>query len=231
VATDTTRLTKAASRASGGRRQQRDRSSDVEAAILDAAEQLLASTQLHELYVADIIKEAGLSRATFYHYFASKFDVVAALLARTADDLFEAVQPWMTGTDQTPAERLRSSLEAAAEVWDRHAAVTRSTVEHWTVEPEIRELWLAVLERFGAGFIELVERDQTAGLAPARRDSAALVTSLVWSTERVFYVASAGIDERIPDMGTAVEVVFEMWFSAIYGEPPKAAPKRRKKPA
>ncbi len=225
------RLEKAAARASSGRRQQRDRSTDVESAILDAAELLLDSTPLHELFVADIIKEAGLSRATFYHYFASKFDVVAALLARTADDLFEAVQPWMSGEDQPPEDRLRSSLQAAASVWAQHSAVTRSAVEHWTTDPEIRELWLALLERFGQGFIDLVDRDRANGLAPAGSDSGALITALVWSTERVFYVSSVGTADHLPDIDTAVDVVFDMWSAAIYGATSaasKPAPKRRK---
>ena len=49
-------------------------------AIFEATEKLLGEHSLQEVSVAQIIAEAGLSRATFYFYFGSKYSVAASLL-------------------------------------------------------------------------------------------------------------------------------------------------------
>ena len=74
-----------------------DGSSVAETAIFDATEKLLAEYSLRDLSVAQIIAEAGLSRATFYFYFGSKFSVAASLLGRITDETFELVQPYVSG--------------------------------------------------------------------------------------------------------------------------------------
>src|SRR5438067_4134482 len=77
-------------------RPRRHRGTSVaETAIFDATEKLLAEHSLQELSVAQIIAEAGVSRATFYFYFGSKYSVAASLLARITDEIFEFVQPYV----------------------------------------------------------------------------------------------------------------------------------------
>ncbi|WP_205697389.1 TetR/AcrR family transcriptional regulator [Conexibacter sp. SYSU D00693] len=221
------RLAEVSAKAASSRRPNRDRRSDVEANILNAAERLLDTVPLQDLYVSNIISEAGISRATFYFYFSSKFAVLGALLARTAEDIFNAVQPWVAEGDGDVRERLRQSLVAAAAVWKEHEAVTRSAAEHWTTEPDIADLWATVVDSFTELFIELVERDRAAGAAPDGPDPRPIVGGLVWATERLFYIASTGRDPRIPDHEVAVDVLFRMWSSALYGavapEPPATA--------
>jgi AcrR family transcriptional regulator len=69
--------------------------SETERAIFEATERLLADVPLHDLSVAQIISAAGVSRATFYFYFSSKFAVVTGLLAQVMDEVFEVVQPFI----------------------------------------------------------------------------------------------------------------------------------------
>ena len=47
---------------------------------------------MQDITVADILAAAGLSRANFYHYFASKYDVLAALVSNIA--LMVAILLW-----------------------------------------------------------------------------------------------------------------------------------------
>ena len=56
--------------------------SDTEQAIFAATEELLEQVPLQDLSVAQIIERAGVSRATFYFYFSSKYAVVTGLLAQ-----------------------------------------------------------------------------------------------------------------------------------------------------
>jgi hypothetical protein len=41
--------------------------------------------------------------------------------------------------------------------------------------------------------------------------------ALVWSTERVFYVALSGESSDLPDLTTAVEAMCRIWTTTIYG--------------
>src|SRR5215210_129378 len=53
-----------------------------ERAILAAFEDLLQDRPLHEIAIDDIARGAGISRPTFYFYFASKEAVLLSLLDR-----------------------------------------------------------------------------------------------------------------------------------------------------
>src|ERR1700756_2079958 len=119
--------------------------SETERAIFAATEELLAVVPLQDLSVAQIISRAGVSRATFYFYFSSKYAVVTGLLAKIMDEIYDVMQPFVQrdGTEMAIGP-LRDSLEAAAEVWSTHRAPLRAVMEHWHAVPELRELWLAV---------------------------------------------------------------------------------------
>ena len=62
---------------------------DREQAILATAERLLEERPLHEISVDDLARGAGISRPTFYFYFASKDAVLLTLLDRVVDEARE----------------------------------------------------------------------------------------------------------------------------------------------
>src|ERR1700757_1430011 len=126
-------------------------SSATEQAVFTATEELLDEVPLQDLSVAQIISRAGVSRATFYFYFSSKYAVVSGLLARVMDEIYDVMQPFVRrqGSGSAVAvEPLRESLTAAAEVWCAHRAPLRAVMEHWHAVPELRTLWLDVVKRF-----------------------------------------------------------------------------------
>ena len=59
-----------------------------------ATEQLLLQRPLNQLSVADIITAAGVSRTSFYAYFASKTAVIAEGLRQVMDQVMVAVRPF-----------------------------------------------------------------------------------------------------------------------------------------
>ena len=62
-----------------GRRAARPSGDDRELAILTTAERLLAERPLSAISVDDLARGAGISRPTFYFYFASKDAVLLTL--------------------------------------------------------------------------------------------------------------------------------------------------------
>ncbi len=196
----------------------RDGRSVAEAAIFDATEKLLAEYSLRDLSVAQIIAEAGLSRATFYFYFGSKFSVAASLLGRITDETFELVQPYVSG-DRTapPDELLARSLKAAVDIWERHRPTLRATMEHWSTNEEIGRQWIAGVELFTTAAAEQIERHRKAGLAPGGPDARRLAAALVWGTQHCLYAAGLGVDGDLPDEQDAFEPLMTVWTRAIYG--------------
>jgi AcrR family transcriptional regulator len=192
--------------------------SDTELAIFAATERLLADEPLHDLSVAQLIAEAGISRATFYFYFSSKFAVVVGLLAQVMDEIFEVVQPFVRRQeDVSPEQALHESLEAAIGLWARHRPALRAIHEHWSTTDELRDLWVGIVGRFTEAIAVELDRERASGLAPAGADSRSVAAALLWGTERVLYVAGLGVDPSFPDETAALAPLMTMWIGTLYG--------------
>lgn len=207
----------------------REALSDTERQIMAATERLLDSTPLAELNVARILTEAGVSRATFYAYFTSKYGPVAALLEQTMDEIYDSVGAFTrrrgndNGGDDVNGggpEALDKGLEGAAELFRDHRMVLRATVEHWHEVPELRTLWLGVIDRFTAAFAAEIDRERAAGHAPSGLPSRELAAALIWASERCLYVAGLGVTDDLPHEDQALRSLQAFWRGAVYGSRP-----------
>jgi TetR/AcrR family transcriptional regulator, ethionamide resistance regulator len=203
---------------SGDRPRAHGGTSDTELAIFDATERLLAEMPLHDLSVAQIIAAAGISRATFYFYFSSKFAVVSGLLARVMEEIFTVVSPF-TARDEAipPEEALENSLSAAVVLWASHRPALRAVHEHWNTTDELRTLWIGVVNRFTEAIAGEIDRERSAGLARGGADSRQIAASCLWGTESVLYVAGLGVDANLPDEESALAPLMAIWTGALYG--------------
>lgn len=123
------------------RRKARTRTS-----LIEAAKRLFASKSIESTSVAEIAEEADIAVGSFYNYFTTKDELLAALLEAT---LVEQLA------------RLRSRQEATDDVAEKVAIGHRHLVELATVEPDLA--WLVV--RF-----EVPQRIGSLGLAEAARE-------------------------------------------------------------
>jgi len=192
---------------------------DAEAAILSATEELLASIPLHDLSVAQIIERAGISRATFYFYFESKFAVVAALVKQSIAEIYAASQPTLRskpGPERIAA--LSQRVRDSARVWDAHRPVLGATVENWHAYPELRSLWLEMIGGLTEAIALEIEHDRKGGLAPPGPDPRALAALLAWSTERCLYLI--GLEELVPagERDARLDALTQMWLTVMYSD-------------
>jgi TetR/AcrR family transcriptional regulator, ethionamide resistance regulator len=211
-------MTEMTRRALGRRRvADTDRASAAES-ILAATARLLARQSFNDISVAQILTEAKISRATFYFYFASKFSVLSGLLERAMNDIFETVQPFLARSpEDPPTVALQRSIRAVTQAWHRHRPVLQAANHHWHSEPELRNLWLAIVERFvAAGAVE-IEREREAGLITSQVASRTLAASLFWATERVLYIAGLGVEPSLADEEASVDTLVAMWRGTLYG--------------
>jgi AcrR family transcriptional regulator len=209
------------------RPRSRDGLSEVEQEIFAATEELLQAVSLGEMSVGQICAKAGIARGTFYFYFSSKYAVAAGLLAKVMDDIYGTIQPFLNRREEeNPAEALARSLEAGWQIWSSHRTLLRATCEHWASVPELREIWLGIIERFTDAFAREIDAERAAGLASGGIDSRVLAAMLLWSTERCAYVAGLGVDDDLPNEQAIFNSMLTIWLRAIYAETPNPERKR-----
>jgi AcrR family transcriptional regulator len=156
--------------------------------ILDAAEALLTTRGYVHMTVGDIAEAVGITRGALYFYFASKQDILIALVARTVQTLRQesvAVLDDPGSVDDVFA----AALETTTRQWREHGVVMRAAVDFSSTVPEVDHLWTetaqAIAEAIGA---LLVRGGVPAGEGPG--DAPALSRALCWMVERSFYQAS-----------------------------------------
>ncbi|MEU5784941.1 TetR/AcrR family transcriptional regulator [Micromonospora lupini] len=186
--------------------------------ILDALRELLRERTFDTLSVAEIIAAAGVSRASFYFYFAGKQAALAELVRRAVGAGHEAAQPWVQGTSG-PHEALRAGVDAGADLWLANAAVLRAIVESWASDPQLRELWLTQMGTFTDAAVTRIEAERRADPAVRARldgvDVYALAASLTWAGERLYYLAACGVPP-FDDRNRLVDTLTHLWVSALY---------------
>ena len=189
---------------------------DRELAILTTAERLLAERPLSAISVDDLARGAGISRPTFYFYFASKDAVLLTLLDRVVAEADAATEDAFGGRPAGPREGWRRAITAYYEAFRAHRALTLAWAEARPTNPEIRELWAQVFEgwvRRCAEAIEVERQRDTAPAGPPARDIAIALNSM---NERVLYATFTGDGPAVAEAGV-VDVLLEIWLRAIYG--------------
>jgi AcrR family transcriptional regulator len=191
----------------------------AELAIFEATEALLREHALHEISVAQIIERAGLSRASFYHYFGSKFDVLAALMNRIWDQVYEATHTELEAQWDDPSAALRSTLGAALTMWDEHRDVIHATLENMHADASLDTVWTAVRGRFEIVLVQQIVQERAAGRVPSSLPAPTIAAMAVAAAERIFYVGSAGMDPHLKTSEERLDAIVAVTLSAIYGHP------------
>src|SRR3954471_631347 len=212
--------------AARGRRPARPTGDDREAAILATAEELLGERPLAEISVDDLARGAGISRPTFYFYFESKDAVLLTLLDRVVTEAdaasaaaFEAAS---AAHPRDPRERWRAMIDAYHATFRTHRSVPLGAAVRRFTNTEARELWARVSADWVRACAEAIEAERRRGAAPAGLPARDLSVALNSLNERVLYGTLSGDGPAIAE-DDVVDVLLDIWLSAIYS-PPAPAP-------
>jgi len=85
------------------------------AEIVDAAEALFASKGYASTTVSDILAALNIAKGTFYHYFASKEELMDAVIARYIDTEMEAAQAIADNPQMSAEEKMFRILRASGQ--------------------------------------------------------------------------------------------------------------------
>lgn len=187
------------------------------AAVLEATSELLATTPLSELSVAQILDAADVGRTSFYEHFSSKDDVVVKLMKSLSDEVADELAPMFERGERSPDEAFALGLENLVGAASRYAPLVVAVAEEWPAIAELKQIWFAMLGGFTARLARLIERERAAGVAPQGADAQALAASLVWTAERSFHVAVGGDHPTLADADALVEPLVQLFVGTIYG--------------
>jgi TetR/AcrR family transcriptional regulator, ethionamide resistance regulator len=186
-------------------------------AVLEATAELLETTALADLSVAQILDAAGVGRTSFYEHFGSKDDVVVKLMQSLSEEVAEELTPMLERGRRSPDEAFRLGLANLVGVASRYAPLVVAVSEEWPAISELKEIWFGMLGDFTVRLARMIESERAAGVAPEGADARALAASLVWTAERVFHVAAGGDHPTLVNVSTIVQPLTQLFVGTIYG--------------
>jgi AcrR family transcriptional regulator len=204
-----------------GRRARRPSGDDRERALLATAERLLEERPLADISVDDLARGAGISRSTFYFYFASKEAVVLALLDRVVAEARAARAAALTGATGARAA-WRAALVTVRDTFRDHRALTAAATELLAASPEVQSVWSGVMEDFVAETATAIEAERARGAAPPGPPARDLAVALNWMNERVIQVSVGGRGPGLAE-DDLLDVLLTVWLRTIYGSEGSAA--------
>jgi TetR/AcrR family transcriptional regulator, ethionamide resistance regulator len=203
-----------------GRRTRRVTGDDREQAILATAERLLDERSLHEISVDDLARGAGISRPTFYFYFASKEAVLLSLMDRIVAEANASLAAALERlADEPPPDRWRGGITAFYDTFRAHRAVARAAADALASSAEARTLWSRVIESWVQEATAAIEAERARGAAPAGVPARDLAIALTWMNERVLHATFAGQPPAI-DEDRVLDALLAVWMAAIYASQP-----------
>jgi AcrR family transcriptional regulator len=83
--------------------------------IIDAASELFYQSGIRATGIATIISHAGVARATFFHHFPAKSDLVIAWLQQPSSRWFDRIRAELDAKTEPPTSRLLSFFDLLGE--------------------------------------------------------------------------------------------------------------------
>ena len=108
--------------------------------ILDAATTVFAEKGFHHATIKDIARQAGIADGTIYTYFASKTEVLLAILNRL-NETTEREQQFAQGSEQDVRSFFRAYLQQRIALLWPNAEVFRAVLPEMLVNAELRDLY------------------------------------------------------------------------------------------
>jgi AcrR family transcriptional regulator len=201
--------------ASRGRRSSHHSGDNREQAILATAERLLQERPLADFSVDDLARGAGISRPTFYFYFQSKNAVLLSLLDQMNSKAHAALTALGATLSGDPATLWRSRIEAFFEVSGSHRAVAVAGAAAKATNPEVRQLWSTLMQKWIAYTTAAIKAERQRGAAPDTFLAEDLSVALNLLNERVMAATFTDEEPSIP-AGRVIDTLVHIWLASIY---------------
>jgi AcrR family transcriptional regulator len=211
-----------------GRRAAKPSGDERQHAILVAAERLLGEKDFADVTIDDLARGAGISRPTFYFYFASKQAVLLTLLDQVAHEAEKRTADVFSELPTAPATAWRKAIEAFAGTFAAHRGVSVAAAAARSSEPELAAEWATLTNRWIDATAAAIRAERDRGASPDGPEPRRLASALNLLNERVITAALTGLDPAgtpraaaaLADVEDTVETLLHIWLTSIYGAVP-----------
>ncbi len=195
--------------------------------LLAAGATLLQRVSYRDLVVADVTREAGSAKGTFYVYFTTKDEFLAELLRGYV--IFEAGTFPVIPRTESPFRAYWTRIGWYERTFARNAGILRCMLQMSETHPEIRRVWhdrnAWIVDRALQETIALLKKPPQ-DLRPLRLAIRATGTMLDQSLfERYGVQVGPGIEETDPELLLEFHAV--LGFRALFGQNPPARELKR----
>ncbi len=202
-----------------GRRAARPSGDDRELAILETLERLLEDRGFADISVDDLAKGAGISRPTFYFYFASKDAVLLTLFGRVIYEADATFEGRAEDYARDPAQAWRDGIYAFFEPLRAHVGVALAGVAATNTNAEIRGLWSTYMQKWIDRTAAVITAERARGAAPETLPAHNLAAALNLMNERAMIASYTGQKPSIAE-DDALDTLVHVWITSIYGTMP-----------
>lgn len=186
-------------------------------AIAEAAHALIKEIGYPDLTVDDVIRRAGVSRASFYFYFQNKKHLLIHLASSVMDELYEVAGRHYPEEGQY--SRIVLANVSYLDVWRREAAVLGQFFALSLVDREVAEIYGGYRERFEARIRERIGRLLEQGRIPPSNPTvlAGALSAMVEFSAFRHFVTDDSIGHSTVTFEELVRQLSEAWYRAVYG--------------
>jgi AcrR family transcriptional regulator len=197
------------------RRSRADRRAEIRDRLREAVERLMGEGESYTvLSVERIVREAGISRATFYVYFEDKSDLLRALAEDFMDRILVAAAVWWTLPPDADKPQLRAAMRAIFDAYLPHKVVMAGVVEVASYDAGLQELFGALLERTISEVARHIELGQVGGYVTPGIDPRRTAAWLTWMAERGLYQLVAPAPE--PAAERLLDAITDIAWNTLY---------------
>ncbi|WP_158684444.1 TetR/AcrR family transcriptional regulator [Amycolatopsis orientalis] len=193
-----------------------ERGAKTRAALVAAATTCFAEFGYNPTRIADIVQNAGVAHGSFYRHFASKGEILVAVVEPCVRDLLE------TSRRSEPGEDERSALIRATTsyftTYARHRRLMRVTREASAADPEgFAESWLRIRGEFTRRNVRWMNSLVRRGLIDPECDVEMLGESLGAMVDQLAYV-KIGVPQEAPraeQLARMGRTAGDIWYRAL----------------
>jgi AcrR family transcriptional regulator len=182
-------------------------------ALLKAFDALLREQSLDEINVAEISRQAGVTRSAFYFYFESKALAVMALM----QDLYDAAadaNELLVKAEGDPEGRIRTAIAMLFESVDTSPHTYRALLEARASSATVRQMWDAGRADFAGVIAGMIDTERAAGRASEGADAASVAAVLLDLNDHALERYSLGSG---PPREQHIDALAFIWLRTIYG--------------
>lgn len=161
-----------------------DRRTALVRALVPVVEALLQDQSYPQLTVERLAESAGISRSTFYNYFADAADLLRALTGDVMGQILEASQIWWQLPADASRQEFRDAIQGVTQAYAPHATLMWAVSDSIEHDPGVRSEYNEMMARGADGLAGYIRRGQLAGTVREQIDPESTAWWLVSMLER-----------------------------------------------